>query len=100
MIELARLVLWDTPFEVVHEYFADSAIPANLRYYLLDHMLVPYNSRFSRQDVVAMLLREGATAVRFLERGADLDRVERCHRGEPFAALRFGDGECRNWFSK
>jgi len=100
LIELARLVLWHTPFEVVHEYFADAAIPANLRYYLLDHMLVPYNSRFSRREVEAMLTREGATKVRFLERGADLDRVERIHRGEPFAALRFGDGECRNWFSK
>ena len=100
LIELARLVLWHTPFEVVHEYFADTAIPANLRYYLLDHMLVPYNSRFSRREVETMLTREGATKVRFLERGADLDRVERIHRGEPFAALRFGDGECRNWFSK
>lgn len=100
LIELARLVLWDTPFEVVHEYFAGSTVPANLRYYLLDHMLVPYNSRFSRQEVDAMLTREGATEVRFLERGADLDRVERINRGEPFAALRFGDGECRNWFRK
>ena len=100
LIELARLVLWDTPFEVVHKYFASAAIPGNLRYYLLDHMLVPYNSRFSRQEVEAMLTREGATEVRFLTRGADLDRAERIYRAEPFAALRFGDGECRNWFSK
>jgi SAM-dependent methyltransferase len=100
LIELARLVLWSTPYEVVHTYFRDMSVRANIRYYLLDHMLVPYNVRFSRQEVEFMLTRAGATEVRFLERGADLDRVERIYRNEQHASLRFGDGECRNWFMK
>ena len=100
LIELARLVLWDTPFEVAHKYFEDWAIPTNIRYYLLDHMLVPYNTRFSRKDIEMCLRTAGASEVRFLERGADLDRVERIHRNEPYASLRFGEGECRYFFRK
>jgi len=32
LVELARLVLWHTPFEVDHDNFGSAAIPANLRY--------------------------------------------------------------------
>jgi hypothetical protein len=63
-------------------------------------MLVPYNIRFSRGAIEKMLIDAGASDTRYLNRGADLDRVERIHRGETHAELRFGDGEARYWFSK
>jgi hypothetical protein len=63
-------------------------------------MLVPFNTRFTRSEVRYLLAAHGACDIRFLERGADVDRVERIYRGEPEASIRFGDGEARYVFRK
>lgn len=100
LIELARLLLWDVSLEVSRGLFAAAGLTAALRYYLLDHMLVPYNTRFTRPDIIELMTAYGARDIRFLDRGADIDSIERIYRGEPAASVRFGDGEARYLFSK
>lgn len=100
LIELARLLLWDVSLEIPHRMFAAAGLTASLRYYLLDHMLVPYNTRFTRAEVFDLLSAHGARDIQFLDRGADIDRIERIYRGEPEASTRFGDGEARYVFHK
>jgi 2-polyprenyl-3-methyl-5-hydroxy-6-metoxy-1,4-benzoquinol methylase len=100
LIELARLLLWEVSLQGPHQLFAEAGLTPALRYYLLDHMLVPFNTRFTRSEVRYLLAAHGACDIRFLERGADVDRVERIYRGEPETSIRFGDGEARYVFRK
>jgi len=100
LIELARLLLWEVSLGDPHQLFAAAGLTPALRYYLLDHMLVPFNTRFTRSEVRDLLTAHGARDIRFLERGADVDRVERIYRQEPEASIRFGDGEARYVFKK
>jgi len=100
LIELARLLLWGVALQSPHQLFAAAGLRPALRYYLLDHMLVPFNTRFTRSEVRDLLTAHGARDIRFLERGADVDRVERIYRQEPEASIRFGDGEARYVFKK
>ena len=100
LIELARLLLWEVSLGDPHQLFAAAGLTPALRYYLLDHMLVPFNTRFTRSEVRDLLTAHGARDIRFLERGADVDRVERIYSQEPEASIRFGDGEARYVFKK
>ena len=41
----------------------------------------------------------GATKIRRLSRGSDLDRIERIYQSEPYARVKYGVGENRYIFS-
>jgi hypothetical protein len=75
-------------------------MPANRIFYMLDHVMVPINVRLSRDEVEKCLRSLGAVNIRRLNRGADIDRIERIFHHEPFAGERFGVGENRYVFAK
>lgn len=95
LIELMRLILWDSSVTQVHGYFKLFGVKTNIIYYLLDHVLVPINRRYTLEEARELLKLYGAKRFRFLERGADIDRTERIYANEPNSILKFGLGELR-----
>jgi SAM-dependent methyltransferase len=97
-IEVLRVVMEaETPARA-RDALSVLMLPANRIFYMLDHVMVPINLRLTTEQVEAALASAGATDVRRLTRGADFDRVEAIHRGDPFARLKYGVGEHRYIF--
>ena len=99
-VETCRVVMKDVDHSYAREVFRMLGVPPNLRFFFLDHVLVPINIRYSREQCEQMLSQAGATAIRRLGRGADIDRTERVWCGEPYAEVKYGDGEHRYYFEK
>lgn len=99
-IDILREVLAGVSFQFARTVFALLGVPPHRRYYILDHIMAPINTRCTPEAVEAFLGSAGASSWRRLSRGADFDRVERIHRQEPFAALKYGVGENRYFFQK
>ena len=99
-IEILRIVLKDVDQGFARDVYRSLGVPANLRYLFLDHMQAPINIRYTRPECEQMLADAGAVNIRWLERGADVDRNERAFRGEPHAEVKYGLGENRYYFEK
>lgn len=100
MVEILRAVMQGESKNAAQAALRALGVPANRTFYMLDHVLVPINVRLAPAEVEECLRRNGAREIRRLSRGTDFDRVEALHRGDPFAAEKFGAGENRYVFSK
>jgi ubiquinone/menaquinone biosynthesis C-methylase UbiE len=100
VIEVLRVVALGLDRNAAQSALQTLGTPANRIFYMLDHVMVPINVRLKPDEVIACLEESGATEIRRLKRGADFDRIERIHRGEPFAEIKYGVGENRFIFSK
>lgn len=98
--EILRVVLKDIDYGKARTVFDLLGVPANRRMFFLDHTMVPINIFYSRQEMEKVLTDAGACNLRFLDRGHDIDRVERVYRGVPHAAARYGIGDNRYYFEK
>ena len=67
---------------------------------MLDHVMVPINTRLTPNQIEQELKRHGATSIERLSRGAKFDRVEYIHQKVPYAKDKFGIGENRYIFRK
>ena len=99
-IEILRLVTSGVDRAIARHALQAAGIPPNRRFYMLDHVMVPINVRLTPDEISGELSAHGARDIRRLTRGADFDRVEQIHRGEPFAEMKFGVGENRFVFTK
>jgi len=99
-IELLRAVMRDEQSAVARRALTALGIPANRRFYMLDHVMVPINVRLTPSEIEAALRESGAKEIRRLERGTDFDRVEKIHQALPHAEAKFGVGENRFVFTK
>ena len=59
-IEICRLLLSGIDYSFMHDFFKLMNIPSNLRFLYLDHILVPINLRYSKEDISQMLKEAGA----------------------------------------
>ncbi|MGH9769644.1 MAG: methyltransferase domain-containing protein [Blastocatellia bacterium] len=100
VIEILRVITRELDRDAARSALQTLGTPANRIFYMLDHVMVPINIRLTPDEITACLEEAGATAIRRLTRGADFDRIERTHRGEPFAEVKYGVGENRFIFSK
>jgi len=100
VIEILRPVLEKVPYAFARQIFACLGVPANRRYYILDHVMVPINTRTTPEQVESGLRAAGARNIRRLTRGVDFDRAERIYQGVAFAREKFGVGENRYFFEK
>jgi ubiquinone/menaquinone biosynthesis C-methylase UbiE len=100
VMEFLRVITQGLDGALARRTLQTLGLPANRIFYLLDHVLAPINIRLTPAEIVACLEAAGATAIRRLARGGDFDRIERIHRGEPFAEAKYGVGENRFVFSK
>ncbi len=99
-VEILREVMRPVDHETARRALELLGVPGNRIFYMLDHVMVPINIRLTPEEIESELRACGATGIRRLNRGADFDRIERIHQGEPYAAEKFGVGENRYLFTK
>lgn len=99
MIEICRELLRDVPYRYAHDIFLKLNMPTNLRFFYLDHILVPINIRLTAQQVSDKLEASGAIDIERLERGADVDEFEK-FSGYAAKDVLWGSGIHRFFFSK
>lgn len=99
-IEILRAILKNVNKKFAQDIMSSLGIPMNRVFYMLDHVMVPINTRLSSDEIQSVLTSNGACDIKRLQRGADFDRVEAIYMKKPFAKEKFGIGENRFWFSK
>lgn len=99
-IEILRAIMRDVPKPFAQHIMKGLGIPANRVFYMLDHVMVPVNTRLSPEELQIELEKHGAIDVQRLERGTDFDRVEAIYQKYPGAKEKFGVGENRFVFRK
>lgn len=100
LIEILRVVTEHDSKAFARRALLALGIPANRVFYMLDHVMVPINLRLTAESITERLAAAGAVQIERLARGTDFDRVEAIHRGDPYAAVKFGVGEHRFTFSR
>jgi ubiquinone/menaquinone biosynthesis C-methylase UbiE len=99
-IEILRAILKNVSKEYAQKVMAMLGVPNNRIFYMLDHVMVPINTRITPDELYTSLSNAGAKDIRRLERGTDFDRVEMIYQKIPYAREKFGVGENRFVFSK
>ena len=99
MIEICREILRDVSYQNAHDIFLKLNMPPHLRFLYLDHILVPINTRLTAEAITDKLVQSGAIEITRLERGADVDELEKFAGYAAKDAL-WGSGIHRFFFSK
>lgn len=99
-IEILRAIMKNVDKDFARGILKSLNIPPNRIFYMLDHVMVPINTRLSPGQIENVLKENGADLVQRLGRGTDFDRVEQIYRGIPYAWEKFGIGENRYIFRK
>lgn len=99
-IEILRAIMKDVNKTFAQKILTSLNIPTNRIFYMLDHVMVPINTRLTADEIYQALQKNGAKDIKRLARGTDFDRVESIYQNIPFAAEKFGAGENRFVFSK
>jgi ubiquinone/menaquinone biosynthesis C-methylase UbiE len=99
-IEILRAILKDVNKEYAQRVMKSLGIPTNRVFYMLDHVMVPINTRITSEELESELAKYGAVNIKRLHRGTDFDRVEAIYNNIPYAKEKFGAGEHRYVFNK
>ena len=99
-IEILRAIMKDVNKKYAQDVLRSLGIPMNRVFYMLDHVMVPINTRITPEELNLTLEKNGAINIKRLTRGADFDRVEAIYNQIPFAKEKFGVGENRYIFNK
>lgn len=99
-IEILRAIMKNVNKEFAQKILKSLGIPNNRVFYMLDHVMVPINTRITGDELEIELTKNGAINIKRLNRGVDFDRVEAIFNNVPFAKEKFGVGEHRYVFNK
>ncbi len=99
-IEILRAIMKDVSKPFAQQIMKGLGIPSNRVFYMLDHVMVPINTRITPDDLHAELEKFGAIDIERLNRGTDFDRIESIYQEVPYAKEKFGVGENRYVFKK
>lgn len=99
-IEILRAIMKNVDKVFAQNILKSLGIPTNRVFYMLDHVMVPINTRVSCEELEEELQKNGAINIKRLERGTDFDRVEAIYNKVPYAFEKFGIGEHRYIFNK
>jgi ubiquinone/menaquinone biosynthesis C-methylase UbiE len=99
-IEILRAIMKDVNKKYAQDLLRSLGIPMNRVFYMLDHVMVPINTRLTPEELINELEINGAVNIKRLTRGCDFDRVEAIYNRIPFAKEKFGVGENRFIFNK
>lgn len=99
-IEILRAIMKDVNKKMAQDVLRSLGIPMNRVFYMLDHVMVPINTRLTSEEIIKELEKNGAVNIKRLTRGADFDRVEAIFNDLPYAKEKFGIGENRFVFNK
>lgn len=99
-IEILRAIMKNVNKEFAQRILKSLNIPSNRIFYMLDHVMVPINTRLTPAQIENELELNGAISIKRLERGTDFDRVEHIYNKISCAKEKFGVGENRYFFRK
>lgn len=99
-IEILRAIMRKVPKPFAQQVMKGLGVASNRVFYMLDHVMVPINTRITPDDLYIELEKQGAVAIERLKRGTDFDRIEAIYQGVPYAKEKFGVGENRYVFRK
>ena len=99
-IEILRAILRNVDKAFAQDVMRSMGIPTNRIFYMLDHSMVPINTRLTAEEIADELAKNGAINITRLTRGTDFDRVEQIFNNIPYAKEKFGIGENRIVFNK
>jgi ubiquinone/menaquinone biosynthesis C-methylase UbiE len=99
-VEILRAIVKDINKKNAQDVLCSLGISMNRVFYMLDHVMVPINTRLTSEEIIEELENNGATNIRRLNRGVDFDRIEAINNKIPFAKEKFGIGENRFIFTK
>ena len=99
-IEILRAILRNVPKPFAQQIMKGLGVPSNRVFYMLDHVMVPINTRITPDELYDELEKNGAVDIKRLKRGTDFDRIEAIYQGVPYAKEKFGVGENRYIFRK
>ncbi|SDS01250.1 class I SAM-dependent methyltransferase [Gramella sp. MAR_2010_147] len=99
-IELLRAIMKKVNKSFAQQVMKSLNIPPNRVFYMLDHVMVPINTRLAKEDIESQLVLNGATSIHRLNRGVKFDRVEYIYKNIPYSSEKFGIGENRYFFKK
>lgn len=99
-IEILRAIMKGVEKSFAQRILKSFNIPANRIFYMLDHVMVPINTRLTPARIESVLQKHGACSIQRLKRGNSFDRIEYLHKKIPYAEEKFGVGENRYLFRK
>jgi len=101
-IELLRRLIKPVDPELARLTLKLLGVPSNRVFYILDHIMVPINTRITINDIEKLLVDAGFNSLRRLDRGVDFDRIEHLKKidHDNDAIWKYGVGEHRYIFSK
>ena len=99
-IEILRAIMKNVNKTTSQNIMKSLGIPNNRVFYMLDHVMVPINTRITSEILENELTKNGAINIKRLTRGSDFDRVESIYKKIPYASDKFGIGEHRYVFNK
>ncbi len=99
-IEILRAIMRNVNKKEAQNILSSLGIPMNRVFYMLDHVMVPINTRLTSEQIATELELNGAINIKRLVRGTDFDRVEAIYNKIPYAKEKFGVGENRFVFNK
>ena len=79
VVELLRVAMYPVPPEYARRLLRSFGLKEYIVYNILDHLLVPINTRTSPEELEAMLKKAGFSDFERLERGNTFDSNERIH---------------------
>ena len=100
MVDALRFLMKDVPIDLARETFRIMGVPTNKIFYMLDHVMVPINTKLTDEKIQRILLKCGAKNIKRLNRGTNFDSTERIYQSIPFAKEKYGVGQHRYFFSK
>ena len=105
-VELLRRIMRPVSQEYARKTLRLLGIPENRVFRILDHIMVPINTRSTAEEIEAMFLANNICNFRRLERGTDFDMIEKIWQlrnnqsDDPELLWKYGCGEHRYFFSK
>jgi len=101
-VELLRLIMKPVNHEYARDTFKILGVPNNRIFYILDHIMVPINTRSTSNELEKLLEDIGFKNIERLTRGSDFDRVENIHneKNKDDTIWKYGIGENRYIFEK
>lgn len=99
-IEILRAIMKNVNKEYAQKLLKSIGIPNNRVFYMLDHVMVPINTRIKPEELENEISKNGGVNIKRLNRGTNFDRIENIYKNIPYAVEKFGVGENRYIFNK
>jgi ubiquinone/menaquinone biosynthesis C-methylase UbiE len=105
MVEILRTLMQPVDKAYARAMFQMLGVPSNRIFYMLDHVMVPINTRLTPKEIEQMLADAGLSDIQRLTRGGDFDRMEKIHSvrtatNAEAVEWKWGVGENRYLFRK